>query len=219
MANPNELNLKNEIIEGVDFDNMPTGMASVPTPPQPGVYVFRLPSAEVIYHSFDTVEDPVQGQRVIAQFKDESALIMEPNGQPYHANISNRTRVINFKSGPVTVSDMAMLLKAMGVKPEQQSNPGYIKAMIEIAERRFKGEHTLTANCSEKRNVWKDGKEQPGRKGCGQRYSVDSFQPKNGGRVVLAIPKDDQGQCMTRFDCVCGASLRAWGQLRGFKSA
>ena len=103
MPNPNELNLNNEAIEG-DMETMPTGMSGMLTPPQPGIYVFVLPSQEIIYHAFDTVTVKDQGQRLVVNFRDDAALLMEPNMQPYHCNISNRTRTINFKSGPVVVS-------------------------------------------------------------------------------------------------------------------
>jgi hypothetical protein len=216
MANPNELKLTNEEVEG-DFENMPTGMSAVLTPPQPGIYTFTIPAAEVLYHAFNTQQDAKQGQRLVVEFRDEAALLMDPNAQPYHCNISNRTRVINFKSGPVVVSDMAMMLKALGIVPEAMTNPGFAKAMLAAGGKRFRGEHTLTANCSTKRDIWKDGKEQKGKKGCGQRYAVESYEPRDGSRVVLAIPKDERGQVSTRFTCACGADLRAWGTLRGFK--
>jgi len=220
MANPNELNLTQEQIEG-DFDNMPTGMSSVLTPPQPGIYLFQLPPSEIIFESFSTVQHPDQGQRLQINFKDESALVnLTLNNQPYHANLSNVTRVLNFKSGPVVVSDMAMLLKALDITPEQFTNAGYAQAFVNAGGLRFKGEHTLTTNCSKDRDIYKDGQPMKGKKGCGQRYAVDAYTPKTpGSRPVLAIPKDDEGLVMTRFDCVCGASLRAWGRLRGFKSA
>lgn len=216
MANPNELKLTNEEVEG-DFENMPTGMSAILTPPQPGIYIFNIPPAEVLYHAFNTIQDPKQGQRLVVEFREEAALLMDPNMQPYHCNISNRTRVINFKSGPVVVSDMAMLLKALEITPEAMTNQGYAKAMLAAGGRRFKGEHTLTANCSSKRDIWKEGKEQKGKKGCGQRYAVESYEPKDGSRVVLAIPKTDKGLVETRFPCACGADVRAWGQLRGFR--
>lgn len=221
MANPNELNLNNEQVEG-DFDNMPTGMSGMPTPPQPGIILFQLPSSEIIYQSFSTIAHEQQGQRLQVSFKEDSALIMLPNNQPYHSNLSNVTRVLNFKSGPVVVSDMAMLLKALGIKPEHMTNAGYAQAMVNAGGMQFKGEHTLSTNCNPKRDIYlAEGGEQKGKKGCGQKYAVESYTPKNppGARVVLAIPKDDDGLVMTRFDCVCGASLRSWGRLRGFKAA
>ena len=221
MPNPNELNLNNEVIEG-DMENMPTGMSSVLTPPQPGIYVFQLPSAEIIYHSFNTVDDDQQGQRLQLTLKEESALKnVTLDGQPYHANLSNRTRTINYKSGPVVVSDMAMLLKALGITPEAMTNGAFAQAMVNAGDKQFKGEHTLTSNCNPKRDLYKDGAQQKGQKGCGQKFAAESYQPKAppGARVVLAIPREEENPALlkTRFDCTCGASLRAWGQLRGFK--
>jgi len=223
MPNPNELNLNQEAVEG-DFENMPTGMSSVLTPPQPGIFLFELPTPEILYNAFETIQHAEQGQRLQVVFKDESALKnLTLQGQPYHANLSNVTRVINFKSGPVVVSDIAMLLKALGVTPEEFTNPGYAQALINAGSKKFKGEHTLSTNCSEKRDIYKDGSPQKGKKGCGQKYAVDSYQPKHppGARVVLAIPREEENSTLirTQFECACGASLRSWGRLRGFKAA
>lgn len=223
MPNPNDLKLNTEQIEG-DFENMPTGMSSVLTPPQPGIYVFQLPPAEIIYNAFDEVQHAKQGQRLQLTLRDEAALKnLTLDGQPYHANLSNVTRTINFKSGPVVVSDMAMLLKALGITPETMNNPGFAQAFVNAGGMTFKGEHTLTSYCNENRDIYKDNSQQKGKKGCGQRFAAESYQPKSppGARVVLAIPREKEHPSLlqTQFECVCGASLRAWGRLRGFKAA
>jgi len=221
MPNPNELNLNQEAVEG-DFENMPTGMSSVLTPPQPGIYLFELPSPEILYNSFEVTQHAQQGQRLQISFKDESALKnLTLQGQPYHANLSNVTRIINFKSGAVTVSDMAMLLKALDIVPEQLTNAGYAQALVNAGGMRFKGEHTLSTNCSDKRDIYVDNQQQKGKKGCSQKYAVEGYTPRNppGAKPVLSIPKDEHGLVSVKFPCVCGASLRSWGRLRGFKAA
>lgn len=223
MPNPNELKLNEEAVEG-DFENMPTGMSSILTPPQPGIYLLELPSAEILYNCFSTVQHDKQGQRLQVEFKDESALKnITLAGQPYHANISNVTRVINFKAGPVVVSDMAMLLKALEIIPDALNNGGYAQAMLHAGGKRFRGEHALSTNCNPKRDIYVGGEVKKGKKGCGQRYAVEAYQPKTpaGAKIVLAIPRDSENETLirTQFDCVCGASLRSWGRLRGFKAA
>jgi len=216
MPNPNDLNLNAEVVEG-DFDNMPTGMSKVLPPPQPGIYIFQMPSAEILYNAFETMDDAVQGQRLQIVLEDEAALTLQKTGQPYHAKLNNRTRVMNYRSGAVTVNDMGMLLKALGITPESNTNPGYAQAMLEAGGKTFKGEHGLSTNCSEKRDIYKDGKPVVGTKGCGQKYAHEGYAPRDGGKPVLNIPKEGD-QFKLQFDCVCGASLKSWGRLKGFGS-
>jgi hypothetical protein len=216
MPNPNDLNLNAEVVEG-DFDNMPTGMSKILPPPQPGIYTFTMPSAEVLYNAFETIDDAQQGQRLQVVLEDEAALIIKQTGQPYHAKLNNRVRTMNYKDGPVKVNDMGMLLKALGITPEQNNNPGYAKAMLETGSKDFRGQHALSTNCSEKRDRYVDGKQQKGKKGCGQKYAHEGYVPRDGGKAVLNIPKDSDGLYKLQFDCVCGAGLRSWGRLKGFK--
>ena len=56
-----------------------------------------------------------------------------------------------------------------------------------------------------------------GTKGCGQRYRVEGYTPKKGGAVVLSIPREEDGKVALRFTCTCGAELRAWPQLQGYR--
>jgi hypothetical protein len=167
---------------------------------------------------FEKQETADQGQRIQAVFRDEAALWNDTVGQPYECRISNRTRTINTKNGPVVLSDMAQLLRAVDSIPpkEDRSNAAYGHALIQAAERRFMAENTLTATCSPTRDIYKDGTVLKGKKGCGQRYAVEGYSPK-AGKPVIAIPRTDDGKVAVRFKCGCGAELRAWGQLRNFR--
>lgn len=217
MPDINELGLTDEPIEGVDFDAQPQG--SPPLPPQPGIYQFQLPTAEVIYKCFDKDDsDPEQGRRIVAQLRDAAALKNLTLNNMYYANISNRTRTINFKSGPVKVSDMAMLLKAVDSEPAASHNAAYAQAMVNAGDRTFMAENRLSGNCNEKRDIYKDGERQEGVKGCGMKFSSAPYKRK--GVVVHDIPKDPEtGLYLINFDCPkCGASVRVFGNLQGFRA-
>jgi hypothetical protein len=158
MANLNDLPLNAETIDDVDPETVPLLGGGAPLPPQPGTYVFRLPASEAIFSCFEVEETTDQGQRLRAVFADETALWNETLNQPYHARISNRTRSIkvNDPENPgqkksVSISDMAQMLRVLGSLPEDKTNTAYGNALIKAGGKRFKGEHTLTANCNPKR--------------------------------------------------------------------
>jgi len=220
MANLNDLPLNPDTIPDVVVEEQPVLGSSV-LPPQPGTYVFRIASEQAIFNCFATDETADQGQRLRAQFRDEAALYNETLGEQYNTNISNRVRYVKQGDQRVAVSDMAMVLNAVGVYPEVNTNAGYGEALVKAAGKRFKADHTLTAKCNPMRNIYKDGAEVPGVKGCGWQYAVEGYT-KNDGTKVLPIPRDEDGKASLRFSCAnpkCSAEVRAWGQLRGFRSA
>lgn len=174
---------------------------------------------------FEPEETADQGQRLRAVFREESALWNETLNQPYDARISNRVRFIsvNDPENPgekkqVGISDMAQVLRVVDSTPEHKTNPGYGNALIKAGGRRFKAEHTLTANCNPARDIYKNGQVIKGKKGCGAKYALEAYTPKKGAPVGV-IPKDDDGKTAIRFACACGAELRCWGQLRSFRKA
>jgi len=220
MPNLNDLPLNNDPIPDVVVEEQPVLTAPV-MPPQPGTYVFRLPTAQAIMNCFDVDETADQGQRLRAALREEAALFNETLEEPYSTNISNRVRSIKRGDEIVSVSDMAMLLNAVVSFPENNTNSGYAHALIAAANRRFRADHTLTANCNPMRDIYKAGATARGQKGCGYRYAVDGYTTSD-GRVTLAIPRDAHGQVLLRFTCLnpkCDAELRCWGQLRGFRKA
>jgi len=217
MADLNDLKLSDEPIADVDYATMPTGIGSVIIPPQPGIYEFELPPSAVIFNCFALDDsDPKQGQRISAVLRDAAALKNVSLGNLYNAQFSNRTRVINFKSGAVTVSDLAMLLKAVDANLEGANNAAYAQALVNSGGSHFLAENKLTAACNPKRDIYKDSKQVAGQKGCGKKWSSDPYTPKT-GPAVIALPKDEGG-FVTRLTCdVCGAEIRAFGNLQGFR--
>jgi hypothetical protein len=220
MANLNDLPLNKDEIPDVVVEDQPI-LGSFTPPPQPGTFVFRLPPSQAIFNSFEIDETADQGQRLRASLRDEAALLNETLGEQYNTNISNRTRKVKQGDEYVSVSDMAMLLNAVKSYPETKTNISYGEALTKAGGRRFKADHTLTANCNDKRDIYRGGSVVKGVKGCGYRYTVEGYT-KQDGTVVHPIPKDGDGLVSLRFECVnpnCTAEVRAWGQLRGFRPA
>lgn len=228
MPDINELDLIEEPVGDVDFEKLRTqsmGMRS--RPPQPGIYVFRLPSADALRNAFELVNDPQQGQRLRLVLRDEAALQNETLGETYSTSITNVTRIEGKEENQMLVSDIAKLLKVVGEIPQPNAqghvtNRSYADAVIRAAGKAFKGETTLTANCGTKRDIYRAGAVQQGVKGCGLNYAVDSYTKKTTGETVIAIPKElgEGGKHLVsiRFECACGAELTCFSNLRGFKA-
>lgn len=221
MPNINKLHLSDEELP-LDINAMPSGLGTRPQVPQPGIFRLRLPESPAIENAFDTQETG-EGQVLIAVFNNDAMLYNETLNQYYTARISNRFREIktmNRETGerePVLISDYGMLLKALQSVPDRISNRQLATSLIKCAGKVFVAEHTLTATCNPKNEVWKQGSRVTGKMGCDRRFAVEAWKSEKSER--LAIPADDNGGVATRFECPCGAELRAWGQLQGFRSA
>jgi hypothetical protein len=215
VANINDLGLRNEELPLGDIADMPSGFGSNAPVPQPGIYRFRLPSEEAIMNCFE-VTDSESGQILTAIFKDEAFLFNETLKQYYSGRVNSRIRMIGKGEDKKPVSDFALLLKAVKSLPEHNTLASMAQALTKAAGRTFIAEHQLTATCNPQRDIYQDGKVLTGKKGCGARYGQEAYTPQN-GKPVGAIPVVD-GMVATRFTCECGAELRAWGQLRGFRS-
>jgi hypothetical protein len=215
----NQLGLNPEEFNDVNFDKMPTTIGGFTRPPQPGVYLFQLPPAKAIFAAIKPLVTTEWGQRVGVNLKDDAALLNITLGEPYNAYISNTPRYIGKDENRQAVSDWLMLLKALEVTPDGNNNAAHVKALLSAAGMQFKAEHTLTANCSVKRDIYKDGKVNEGVKGCGQNYAVKGYPGRGGKADTLSIPKDESGLVSLRFACTCGAEVSCFGRLQGFRAA
>jgi hypothetical protein len=183
MPNINKLNLSDTELPGFNVDAMPQGLGIRVTPPQPGVYRFRLPESPAIENVFDTIETE-DSQILVAAFNADSALYNVTLRQPYNARVTNRFREINRlnpetgEKEPMLISDFGMLLKAVDVTPDKVSNKYLATALASAAGREFIAEHTLTANCNPKKEIWVNGEQTKGKYGCGKNYGVEAWKGK-----------------------------------------
>lgn len=220
MPNINKLNLSDDDLPGFNPKAMPQGLGIRVTPPQPGVYRFRLPEHPAIENVFDTIETE-DSQILVAVFSDDASLYNVTLRQPYNARVTNRFREINLlnpetgEKEPTLISDFGMLLKAVSATPDKVSNKYLAAALASAGGREFIAEHTLTANCNPKREIWQSGEQVKGKYGCGKNYGVEAWKGKKSEQ--FAIPLDSDGKVALRFTCNCGAELRCWSKLQGFR--
>lgn len=230
MADLNALNLNDEGITDLDFENMPETIGGNRIPPQPGIYRFAMPAPSVVEKCFDRMVTSDQDVKLVAIFQDAAALRNVTLNEFYGIRVNNRTRIIKIKKVDTIVSDMGMLLKALGVRPVANArglidNNAYGQALIAAGNKEFMAEHSLTANCNPNRDIYKDGALQRGVMGCGLRYAVKGYPGKNGKPDVITIPKefDDMGRettkIATRFTCRCGAVVSCWNDMRSYRPA
>lgn len=227
MPDLNSLGLKDEAVGAIDWEHLRTSGGMGPLPPQPGIYLMRMPSAAALQKAFEKIDHEEQGERIAVKFSDEALLFNETLQNYYQAYVSNTTRETGKENERTLTSDMAMLLKVLDSIPKANergviTNRSYAEAIIAAAGKTFKIEHSLTGNCNPKREIYKDGAVLAGSKGCGAKYVVETYKPRDGSPPPIAIPKeaDDSGKIITcvRWVCSCGAEIRAFGQIRGFKA-
>ncbi len=210
----NALGLTNEKLEDADFDQIPENLGQAfADPPQPGKYRFRLPpSLAAIWAVVDTQE---HGQRINAIFDQDAPLtiVQSPNkevdGEDFTYRISNVPRARTKEK--ILVSDMALLLRALGETKLPASNKAFAQALMKYAGKEFGATLEFSYRCNDKRDAYFDDGQggtakAEGRMGCGSRwYQRD-------------VPKVD-GKQPVRITCTnpeCGASVRAFPNLTAF---
>jgi len=220
------LGLGKEQLEGTDFDHIPENIGqSFPDPPQPGTYRFKLPAAGVMKAIWAKVETENYGDRINAIFEDESALtiVQSPNhehdGENFRWRCSNVPRERTKEK--ILVSDMDLLLRGLGDTVRPRTNADYAKALLKHAGQEFTASVEFSWRCDPKREIYVDdgtGSQQKveGKLGCGTRYYQRDVQK------VLSDPSDPASPKVypVRITCSnpdCGASIRAFPSLTGFK--
>lgn len=221
------LGLGKEQLEGAEFADIPENLGqSFPDPPQPGVYRFRLPTAGQMKAIWATVDSTNYGQRLNAIFEDDAELIIvqspnhEHDGEGFRWRLSNVPRERGKEK--VLVSDMDLLLRAKGITTRPKTNKAYAEAMLKLAGQEFTATEEFSYRCADNREIYVDdgaGGQQKveGKMGCGSRY----YQ-----RDVPRVPSDPNDPASPkvyplRITCSnpdCGASIRAFPNLTGFKA-
>lgn len=216
----NELNLKDEALPDLDYASVPEFGGWAP-PPQPGAYRFALPKdLSKVWEAYE--KDGKQFVRavfdkdaplVITQAKDQKYV-----GDPFETRISNQTRPRGREK--VEVSDMDLVLKAVGQTSRPKGNKGYIEVMKAQVGKEFGADITYSWNCAEDRvqRVLDDqGKniENPnGKKGCGKKF----YQDDRTAKPEQKITRQPNGEYPYEIQCPCGGIVRAFANLDNIRS-
>ncbi len=219
-ASLNDLKLSNESLEGASFDDIPENIGqSFPDPPQPGAYRFRLPAD--MGAIWAVVESEKRGTRINAVFEDDDALVIVQSPGQAHDGEAFRWRCSNVPrertKEKILVSDMDLILRALGETARPKTNKAYALAFQKYAGKEFGATEEFSWRCDAKRAAYFDdgnggtAKVDDGaggeRVGCGARYYQRDVPKVEGGypvRITCSNPE-------------CGASVRAFPNLTGFK--
>jgi len=221
MSKWNELGFDSEPVP-VDVDDMPEqpGAAFGPMP-QPGDYVFRLPEQDILADAWShQLDDKGKKHPVLAlatpprgEAGPDARLLMD-DGLKFRAKLNGQPRDFNGK----LASDLHFLV----VGAFKHAAPivgglGLVQAVLLYAGQRFRARLGWQTNCNPANDVYNaDGEQVPGQKGCGRRYAERAYKKRNGEKVI-AIPAGEDGKFSERFECICGAHLRAFGNLNNFR--
>lgn len=216
--NLNQLGLGNEKLEGADFDDIPENLGqSFPDPPQPGAFRFKLPADLSAIWSKVTSTD--YGERIKAHFEDQHELqiVQSPNkehdGETFRWQVTNIPRERTKEK--ILVSDMDLLLRALGETKRPANNKAYAQTLMKYAGKEFGATIELSWRCRDDKEIYVDDGTGTGatvkvddKLGCGARYYQRDVQKVDGKypiRITCANPE-------------CGANIRAFPNLGGFKA-
>lgn len=226
MPDLKSLGLKKESFEGSDdLDNLPEqGPAPEPPVPAGGPYLLRLPPAAALknparWSKFTGKVKDQDKERIAVALKEDAALtiVEAPSFAAELVGSSNNARWTNLerkrdKDGNVYASDFDYVLKALGEKKRPAGNEGFAAAFEKHGGETLIADSEWSAQCRDDKEVWMVNEETgqtqkvDGQMGCGARY----YQSQ--------IPKE-QGHPLERFQCQCGASLRAFSNWTRFRPA
>lgn len=219
MPSLNELGLDNTALDGAEFDQIPENIGqSYPDPVQPGTYRFKVPVFQITSPIWEKFASEKHGDRISASFEDDLALTIVQSPGKAHDGESYRFRVSNLPrertKERILVSDMDLLLRALGCAARPKTNKEYAQALVKyVSGKEFSATQEFSWNCANNRDIYVDdgaggSAKVEGKLGCGARY----YQ-RDVGKVEGLYP--------VRITCSnpeCGALIRAFGNLGGFKA-
>lgn len=210
MATINDLELSDVELPVPDYDDIPEEKGEYVPPPQPGDYAFTLPAR--LDNVFDVIEwGADKAPRVQAVLARESALTLHTTDgdRTFSAWINNAERPRGKEKVPV--SDLTYLIRALNPTATPKTNKEFATEFAKHGGRKFKASVTWSAFCSPTKDAYFPDPSNPGTSilcagtpGCGKNYYQQDI-PKQGGVY------------QERFQCTCGATLRAFPKLRNFR--
>lgn len=212
-ASLNDLGLGSDKLQDANFDDIPENLGQTfPDPPQPGKYRFQLPKdLSAVWAKVDSVK---HGERIQALFEDDAELLIVQSPGGAADNETFRTRISNIPrertKEKILVSDMALLLRALGETATPKTNKAFAQALIKYAGKTFGATVEFSYHCNPKKDIYVDdgqgGQAKGDKMGCDARYYMRDVAKVNGLqplRITCGNPE-------------CGASVRAYANLTGF---
>lgn len=223
-----ELNLKDEPLPEMNFEDMPEFGSWTP-PPQPGKgFRFKLPADLTdVWDVFDAKGDV---QRVRAEFDSTHPLLIiagpgiDPKAPvPFQTRISNATRPRG--KDKIEISDMDLLLRALGQTGSRpRNNKGYIEAVKAHFGKEFTADISYSWICSDSRNVRvrnADGQivEVENQKGCGRNY-YEAEKTQDNTKKATRMPDGTYGEvvCGGYDGRPCGNVIRPFANLDSIRA-
>lgn len=216
----NELALKDEVLPELDYASMPEFGSWAP-PPQPGTYRFALPKD--MTNIWDVYEkDGKQFIRAVFD-KDAPLLIVQAKdekyvGEPFQTRISNQPRPRG--KDKIEISDMDLLLRALGLTQRPKGNKATIEAMKAQISKEFKADISYSWICGEDRDIRvadASGNHVvvEGEKGCGRKFYQDD-QTQRAEQKIARLPN---GEYPYEITCPCKNNvIRAFANLNNIRA-
>jgi len=199
LADLNDLSFGKEELD-IDLSDMPEQIVRGDyTPRQPGWYTYKLP--EDFDFSMESDNDGKQFLRV--NFRGANSLTYKDEPTRRHSDsVDTKVRYVGDEGRKV--ASLAYLLKeGFGVTKKLKGHQDAGQALIDHAGEYFRGRLEWSGRCRD----------------CGTNYREKEVKPKKeGGWEAKAIPRLGS-ELAQDFECVCGADVRAFANIRGFAKA
>lgn len=211
--------------------------------PQPGPgYGFRLPAISLADENWDDVEGDggVKGFSYTFRGGQELVVIKAPRQRDINKPVGWIANNLDRKMGDNVANTMVYLIQAtvpdMAEKLQGKPNSAWARALVAASGQRFRGRLDWAVKCNPKNDIYKVTEDESGnvveagvvkgKKGCGRSYATRIFKKRDGSKSIL-FPRyeedvlDDAGEVVAhagdwveRFDCLCGARLGAFAEIR-----
>jgi hypothetical protein len=230
-----DLGLTNEQVGSADFANIPEQRSGMKPPLYPGAYRFKFPNITSTTDCWDTMETE-KGPRLNVIFEGSSGLfiVQSPgkthDGEQFDTRIGANERNRARRGEPeILACDWDYILRdVFDVQRRPTTSPQYAQAIMQhVSGKEMTADVEWSWSCNPKRNIYVDKgdgtqQEVEGQHGCGNRWYMGG---NNGIQKARSNPADpnsplvwpERVTCPGKDDVPCGASVRAFANLRNFR--